>query len=105
MLQLTQNAVLIQDCTLADIEAMVNRAVDKRMKEFYENIKEKPPVLIKRKEAAKRLGVSLPTLDQYAKAGFFRVQHLGGRIYFEEAEVIKYKQNSIFIKKEGAKND
>jgi hypothetical protein len=90
----TNNAVLIQGCTLADIEAMVNRAVEKRMKDFYENIKAKPPVLIKRKDAAERLGVSLPTLDAYAKAGFLHAQHLGGRIYFIEEEVEQYRKGT-----------
>ena len=88
------NAVLLQDCTLQDIEKMINRAISERMKEFYEAIKEKPPVLIKRKEAARRLGVSLPTLDAYAKAGFLQVKHLGGRVYFEESEVEQYKQHN-----------
>lgn len=88
------NAVLIQGATLSDIERMINHAVAERMKEFYETIKERPPVLIKRKEAAKRLGVSLPTIDAYAKAGFLQVKHLGGRVYFEESEVEQYKQHN-----------
>ena len=88
------NAVLLQGCTLQDIEKMINRAVSECMKEFYETIKERPPVLIKRKEAAKRLGVSLPTLDAYAKAGFLQVKHLGGRVYFEESEIEQYKQHN-----------
>ena len=86
------NSVLIQGATLADIERMINRAVDARMQAFYESIKEKPLVMIKRKEAAKMLGVSLPTLDQYGKFGILHPQHLGGRVYYDEAEIEKYKQ-------------
>lgn len=86
------NSVLIQGATLSDIERMVNRAVDARMKAFYESIKEKPPVMIKRKEAAKMLGVSLPTLDQYSKFGILHPKHLGGRVFYDEAEIEKYKQ-------------
>ena len=74
---------------------MINRAVGERMKAFYESIREKPPVLVKRKEAAKRLGISLPTLDAYAKAGFLQPQHLGGRVYYDEATIEKYKQKQI----------
>jgi excisionase family DNA binding protein len=88
-----QNAVLLQGCTLADIERMINKAVGERMKAFYESIIERPPVLIKRKVAAERLGISLPTLDAYAKAGFLQARHLGGRVYFDEADVEKYAQN------------
>ena len=86
------NSVLIQGATLADIERMINRAVDARMKEFYDSIKEKPPVLVKRKAAAAILGVSLPTLDSYGKFGILHPQHLGGRVYYDEAEIEKYKQ-------------
>ena len=46
---------------------MINRAVDARMKAFYDSIREKPPVYIKRHEAARLLSVSLPTLDAYGK--------------------------------------
>lgn len=86
------NSVLIQCATLSDIERMINSAVDARMAAFYESIKEKPPVMIKRKEAAKMLGVSLPTLDQYSKFGILHPKHLGGRVFYDESEIIKYKQ-------------
>lgn len=88
-----QNAVLLQGCTLQDIERMINRAVGERMKAFYESIREKPPVLIKRKEAAQRLGISLPTIDAYAKVQILHAKHVGGRVYFDEAEIEKYQQN------------
>ena len=89
-----QNAVLIQGCDLLTLERMINKAVGERMKDFYEHIRDKPPVLIKRKVAAERLSVSLPTLDQYAKHGFLKVTHLGGRVYFDEAEVEAYRQKN-----------
>lgn len=87
------NCVLIQGCTLQDIEKMVCRAVDARMAAFYETIKEKPPVMVPRIEVAKRLGISLPTLDAYGKHNILHPKHLGGRIYYNEAEIIKYQQN------------
>lgn len=86
------NCVLIQGATLADIERMINRAVDARMKEFYDSIKEKPPVYVKRHDAARILSVSLPTLDAYVKHGILHPKHLGGRVYYDEAEIEKYKQ-------------
>ena len=86
-----QNSVLVQGATLADIEAMVNRAIDSRIKEFYESIRSKPPVLIKRKEAAKILGVSLPTLDAYGKFGILHPKHVGGRVFYQEDELLAKK--------------
>lgn len=85
------NAVLIQGATLADIEAMVSRAVEKRMSEFYERIKERPPVLVRRKDAAKMIGRSLPTIDAYAKAGILHARHIGGCVFYEEGELLALK--------------
>lgn len=87
-------STLIQYASLQDVERMIDKAVQKRMDEFYERIRDKPPALIKRKVAAERLGVSLPTLDQYAKHGFLKITHLGGRVYFDEAEVEAYRQKN-----------
>ena len=86
------NCVLIQNATLANIEKMICRAVDARMAAFYESIRQKPPVLVRRKDAAKMLGICLPTIDQYGKFGILHPKHLGGRVYYDEAEIIKYKQ-------------
>ena len=92
--QSVQNSVLIQGATLQEIESMINRAVENRMEEFYDRIREKPPVLVKRKVAAQMIGVSLPTLDQYIKFGFVKAQHLGGRVYVEEKSIISYQQKN-----------
>lgn len=86
------NSVLIQGATLSDIERMINRAVDARMKAFYDSIREKPPVYIKRHEAARLLAVSLPTLDAYGKHGILHPKHLGGRVFYDEAEIISFSK-------------
>ena len=83
---------MVQGATLADIEAMVNRAVEKRMAAFYESIRKKPPVLVSRKEAARLIGVSLPTLDAYAKAGILHSRHIGGRVFFLQEELSAVKR-------------
>ena len=88
----TSNAVLIQGVTVANIEAIVERAVERRISAFYERVKSKPPVLVKRKEAARMLGISLPTIDGYSKAGILHARHVGGRVYFEEEEIKNYKK-------------
>ena len=83
------NSVLIQGATLADIEKMINRAVDARMQSFYDSIRKKPPVLIPRKKAASDyLRCSLPTLDAYGKFGILHPKHVGGRVYYEEEELL-----------------
>ena len=86
------NAVLIQNATLSDIERMVDKAVERRMAEFYESIKDKPPVWVRRQDAAKLVGVSLPTLDAYSKAGILHPRHVGGRVFFDESELLSVKR-------------
>lgn len=85
------NSVLIQGCTLQDIEQMINRAVAKRMEDFYKSIQPKPDPLIKRIDAAKMLGVSLPTLDNYGKFGILHPQHCGGRVYYALSDIERFK--------------
>jgi len=85
-----QNSVLIQGATLADIERTVDRAVEKRMKAFYDSIREKPPILVKRKDAAKMLGVSLPTIDKYGLYGILHPKHVGGRVFYSEDELLAH---------------
>ena len=86
-----ENAVLIQNVTLADIERMINKAVERRMSEFYERIHDKPPVMVKRKDAAALLGVSLPTLDSYARIGIIHAHHIGGRVFFDDGDLQSVK--------------
>lgn len=87
-----QNATLISQMTPHDVEVLVGRVIDERMKKFWEAIQPKADPLIKRREAAKMLGVSLPTLDNYAKAHILHAQHRGGRVFFLESELLTFKQ-------------
>ena len=87
------NSVLIQGATLADLERMIDRAVAKRMEDFYKSIQPKPDPLIKRVDAARLLGVSLPTLDNYGKYGILHPRHVGGRIYYVQSEIDTYLYN------------
>ena len=87
------NSVLIQGATLADIEHMIDRAVAKRMEDFYKSILPKPDPLVKRVDAAKQLGVSLPTLDNYGKFGILHPRHVGGRVYYAQSEIETYLYN------------
>ena len=92
-MQEIQNAVLIQGATLADIEAMVNRAVDARMKAFYESIQPKEDPMVRRHDAARKLSVSLPTLDAYGRCGILHPKHIGGRVFYAQSELENYLIN------------
>ena len=85
------NVVVVQNATMKDIERMIAKAIDERMRAFYESVKEKPRVLVKRKNAAQLLGVSLPTLDAYGKHGILHPVHIGGRVFYDEKELLSKK--------------
>lgn len=87
------NSVLIQGATLADLERMIDRAIAKRMEDFYKSIQPKPDPLVKRVDAARLLGVSLPTLDNYGKFGILHPQHCGGRVYYAQSDIDRFKFN------------
>lgn len=51
---------------------------------------QKEKVKLTRKEAAKRLRISLPTLDKHINSGVIKSQQLGSRILIPETEVENY---------------
>lgn len=85
------NSVLVQGATLDDIAAIVDKVIESKMEAFYKSIQKKPPVLIKRKDAALMLHISLPTLDAYGRCGILHPKHIGGRVYYEEDELLSKK--------------
>ena len=87
------NSVLIQGCTLQDLERMIDRAVAKRMEDFYKSIQPRPDPLVRRVDASKQLGLSLVTLDKYGKFGILHPRHVGGRIYYAQSEIDAYLYN------------
>lgn len=90
-METTSNSVLIQNATLSEIERMIDRAVARRIEDFYESVRSKPSPLVRRKEAARMLGVSLPTLDAYGKHGLLHPRHVGGRVFYKEEELLAVK--------------
>lgn len=97
------NSVLIQGASLSDIESMIDRAVERRLDDICDRLTMKRGVLVKRKEAARMIGVSLPTIDSYARAGFLHARHIGGRVFFDEEEVQRYISNNHCINNYGTK--
>lgn len=85
------NAVLIQSVSLSDIESMIDKAVERKLDDLCDRLTTKRGVLVKRKDAARMIGVSLPTIDGYAKAGFLHARHIGGRVFFDEDELMSIK--------------
>ncbi len=87
------NGILLQNVTLADFQQIVSLAVRKEVTAalagFGQPESRRATKLVPRKEAATRLGVSLTTIDNWAKVGILRAIRKGGRVYFNENELNK----------------
>ena len=87
----TQNSILIQSLTPSELENMIGRLLDKKLATLAKpntDIEQKPKDgLYKRKEAARKLKVSLVTLDNWVKIGIVNARRIGTRIYFTEQDI------------------
>lgn len=90
-ISLSPNAILIQGATMNDLESMMSCLLDKKLANIMEStpkVEESPSSgLHKRKDAAKRLQVSLPTLDAWTKAGIINARRIGTRVYYTEKDI------------------
>lgn len=68
---LSPNSMLIQGATMSDLESMISRILDKKLANIIEStpkVEDFPKdILYKRKDAAIRLQISLPTLGIFSK--------------------------------------
>ncbi len=85
------NAMLIQGATMSDLENMMSRILDKKLANIIEStpkVEDFPKdTLYKRKDAAIRLQISLPTLDAWTRAGIINGRRIGTRIYYTEKDI------------------
>jgi hypothetical protein len=58
---------------------------------------------LSRKEAARRLNISLPTLHSYSKAGITPRHYLGNRVLYKASEIEKAPQKAagVLLNKKG----
>ena len=89
-ISLSPNAMLIQGATMNDLESMMSCLLDKKLADIIESthkVEGSKDGLHKRKDAAKRLQVSLPTLDAWTKAGIINARRIGTRVYYTEKDI------------------
>lgn len=84
-----QNSIILQNVTLGDIEAMITKAIDSRLKSIQPATPIQPTSdgLVTRKEAAKRLRISLVTLDNWTKLGLIKAKRIGSRVRYTPKDI------------------
>lgn len=86
------STLFLQNITLEDFQEIVSQTVRREVTAALAGLRQPAPKatkLVPRKEAARHLGVSLTTIDNWAKVGILRAIKKGGRIYFQENELNK----------------
>ncbi len=83
------NSKLLVQLNQFELEALLGDIVQRELSKV---LKPTAPTLnanlLTRKQTAKLLGISLPTLSDYTKKGKLRSYRLGGSIRYKESEVL-----------------
>ena len=72
---------------LSDFENAINKAFERAIKEFSNPVKETDKDLKSRKETARILTISLPTLHQFTKDGIIRAYRIGHRVLYKQEDI------------------
>lgn len=85
---MTTNEILLQGITLEQLKEGLLEAIERRLKESDSN----PESLgnekyLTRKEVAKLLSISLPTLHDWCKKRILNSYRMGNRVYFKSSEI------------------
>lgn len=78
--------VLLHTFELSDIKKVVEEVLEKKLQSFIPQEKEKL-TLLSRKDTAKLLCISLPTLHDWTKNGTIKAHRIGNRILYKLDEV------------------
>lgn len=84
------NSTVFTQATFEDLQNLINTAVQQALSQS--DVKKETPEtneLISRKQAAKLLGISLPTLHEYTKRGLIPAYRIGSQIRFKKGEVLE----------------
>lgn len=83
-----QHQVVFFPISLDELTSVITDIVRTEIKSLpLKEIKPEANVFITRKDAAKRLGVSLVTLNEWTKTGILKGYSIGSRIRYIESEV------------------
>lgn len=78
--------LLLNTIELSDIKKIVEEALEIKLKGFSTQ-KENKLKLLTRKDTAKLLCISLPTLHEWTKTGIVIAHRIGNRVLYKQVEV------------------
>ncbi|BDW92733.1 hypothetical protein MACH07_15650 [Flagellimonas marinaquae] len=92
--------IFLQSLELSDIKKVIEEVVENNMSKLSLPKHQNPNILLSRKETAKFLCISLPTLNDWTKTGIVKAHRIGNRVLYKEQEVIQ-ALNEIKTSKSG----
>ena len=85
-----ENAILLQNVSLKQLESLMARVVNDQLKEIYNGQPtNEEEVLLTRDEACSYLKISLTSLWKWTKNGKINAYGIGNRVYYKKAELIE----------------
>jgi hypothetical protein len=82
-----QNSIILQSVSLSDLEALLSKVIDDKMKSIYPASTNVTNKLLTRQATARLLKISLPTLDDWTKTGVIKAKRIGTRIRYNYCDV------------------
>lgn len=81
----TQIPVFFHAISVADFEAIIEQAVEKKLLQHLANMNNTldPEELLSREEAAKEFKVSIATIDNYRRQGWIEPSRIGGKVQYK----------------------
>lgn len=80
------NQILLHGLNLNELLSAIEKLIDDKLGSKQQLIKEQT-VYLTRKEVAKLLRVTLPTLHDYTKLGWIKSYKIGNRVLYKEVDV------------------
>jgi len=81
-----KNSIILQNMNADDLKTIIGKAISKELKIIFQTKKEEIKYKT-RNETAKKLRISLPTLNHLTKTGKITGYKIGSRILYREDEI------------------
>ena len=81
--------MIITELTKAELQQIIREEITSALGQEIKSEEN----LLTRKDTAKFLGVTMPTLNAWEKKGYIRATRLGSRVYFNKAKLLNNLNN------------
>jgi len=79
--------VVINSITAQEFRALIGSEIREALKELPNQSKVESEILLTRTDAARKLKISLVTLNDWTKRGMVQSWIIGGRVYYKDSEL------------------